>query len=160
LPASTRPASNARSSGSSDQRSPNSSADHSCCIRFRPHSSGRPYAPKPEHVTPDGQIAQLSGHWPILWRPILGRSPRRSSPSTSSSFSPIGRTARRAASSGASRPRPGAWPFSVRGLVGPDGERWVRVQGHLPLSAAAACVRAIEQLFAERRHRSKSTIPA
>ena len=43
-----------------------------------------------------------------------------------------------------------ARPFSVRGLVGPDGERWVPVHGHLPLSAAAACVRAIEQLFAER----------
>jgi D-lactate dehydrogenase (cytochrome) len=42
-----------------------------------------------------------------------------------------------------------ARPFSVRGMVGQQGERWVPVHGHLPLSAAPACVAAIEALFAE-----------
>ena len=44
-----------------------------------------------------------------------------------------------------------ARPFSVRGMVGPDGERWVPVHGILPLSAAAACFSAVEALFAERQ---------
>ena len=35
-----------------------------------------------------------------------------------------------------------ARPFSVRGLVGQDGERWVPVHGNLPLSAAAPCLEA------------------
>ena len=43
-----------------------------------------------------------------------------------------------------------ARPFSVRGMVGPEGERWVPVHGNLPLSAAAGCFAAIEALFAER----------
>jgi D-lactate dehydrogenase (cytochrome) len=42
-----------------------------------------------------------------------------------------------------------ARPFSVRGMVGQQGERWVPVHGHLPLSTAAACVAAIEAAFAE-----------
>ncbi len=40
-----------------------------------------------------------------------------------------------------------ARPFSVRGMVGQEGERWVPVHGHLPLSAAAACVAAIEAVL-------------
>jgi hypothetical protein len=43
-----------------------------------------------------------------------------------------------------------ARPFSVRGMVGQQGERWVPVHGHLPLSQAAACVKAVETLFEER----------
>lgn len=51
-----------------------------------------------------------------------------------------------------------AKPFSVRGMVGPQGERWVPVHGYLPLSAAAACLVDIEALFRTRdaeiaRHR-------
>ena len=34
-------------------------------------------------------------------------------------------------------------PYSVRGLVGPDGERWVPVHGFLPLSRAQACMAAL-----------------
>jgi FAD/FMN-containing dehydrogenase len=43
-----------------------------------------------------------------------------------------------------------ARPFSVRGMVGQAGERWVPVHGHLPLSTAPACVAAIEAVFAAR----------
>ena len=43
-----------------------------------------------------------------------------------------------------------ARPFSIRGMVGQDGERWVPVHGHLPLSAARACLEAVQALFAER----------
>jgi len=50
-----------------------------------------------------------------------------------------------------------ARPFSVRGMVGQQGERWVPVHGHLSLSAAPVCLQAIEALFADhdaaiRRH--------
>lgn len=50
-----------------------------------------------------------------------------------------------------------ARPFSVRGMVGQQGERWVPVHGHLSLSAAPVCLQAIEALFMEqdaaiRRH--------
>ncbi len=41
-----------------------------------------------------------------------------------------------------------ARPFSVRGLVGEAGERWVPVHGHLPLSTARDCFHAVERLFA------------
>jgi D-lactate dehydrogenase (cytochrome) len=43
-----------------------------------------------------------------------------------------------------------ARPFSVRGMVGQQGERWVPVHGHLPLSTAPACIQAIETLFEHR----------
>ena len=43
-----------------------------------------------------------------------------------------------------------ARPFSVRGLVGPEGERWVPVHGNLPLSRAAACLGAVQDYFASR----------
>jgi D-lactate dehydrogenase (cytochrome) len=33
-----------------------------------------------------------------------------------------------------------AKPYSIRGLVGPDGERWVPLHGVLPLSRARACM--------------------
>ena len=36
-----------------------------------------------------------------------------------------------------------AKPYSVRGLVGPDGERWVPIHGILPLTRAAACMNAL-----------------
>jgi D-lactate dehydrogenase (cytochrome) len=42
-----------------------------------------------------------------------------------------------------------ARPFSVRGMVGQQGERWVPVHGYLPLSTAADCMRAVAALFAE-----------
>ncbi|MCC7425693.1 MAG: FAD-binding oxidoreductase [Alphaproteobacteria bacterium] len=36
-----------------------------------------------------------------------------------------------------------AKPYSIRGFVGPDGERWVPVHGVLPLSRAQACFGAL-----------------
>lgn len=36
-----------------------------------------------------------------------------------------------------------AKPYSIRGMVGPDGERWVPVHGILPLSRARACMAAL-----------------
>ncbi len=36
-----------------------------------------------------------------------------------------------------------AKPYSVRGLVGPDGERWVPIHGILPLTRAAECMDAL-----------------
>ncbi|WP_439596911.1 FAD-binding oxidoreductase [Falsiroseomonas sp.] len=41
-----------------------------------------------------------------------------------------------------------ARPYSIRGLVGPGGERWVPVHGMLPLGAAAACLAALEAEYA------------
>ena len=43
-----------------------------------------------------------------------------------------------------------ARPFSLRGMVGQDGERWVPVHGHLPLSSAHDCLHAVEAVFAAR----------
>ncbi len=43
-----------------------------------------------------------------------------------------------------------ARPFSVRGMVGQAGERWVPVHGTLPLSAAAGCLAAVEA-YLDRR---------
>jgi FAD/FMN-containing dehydrogenase len=40
-----------------------------------------------------------------------------------------------------------AKPYSIRGFVGPDGDRWVPVHGILPLSAARACMAALRALF-------------
>lgn len=37
-----------------------------------------------------------------------------------------------------------ARPYSIRGLVGPEGERWVPVHGMLPLASARACLAALE----------------
>jgi FAD/FMN-containing dehydrogenase len=37
-----------------------------------------------------------------------------------------------------------AKPYSIRGLVGPDGERWVPVHGVLPLSRARECMAALQ----------------
>lgn len=36
-----------------------------------------------------------------------------------------------------------AKPYSIRGMVGPDGERWVPVHGILPLSRASDCMAAL-----------------
>jgi D-lactate dehydrogenase (cytochrome) len=36
-----------------------------------------------------------------------------------------------------------AKPYSIRGMVGPQGERWVPVHGILPLSRARACMAAL-----------------
>ena len=41
-----------------------------------------------------------------------------------------------------------AKPYSIRGLVGPDGERWVPVHAILPLSRAEACMRALQAKLA------------
>lgn len=46
-----------------------------------------------------------------------------------------------------------ARPFSVRGMVGPDGERWVPVHGILALSRAEACFAALEAHLADRAPR-------
>ena len=40
-----------------------------------------------------------------------------------------------------------ARPYSVRGLVGPDGERWVPIHGILPLTRAGACMSALLAKF-------------
>jgi FAD/FMN-containing dehydrogenase len=42
-------------------------------------------------------------------------------------------------------------PYSIRGFVGPDGDRWVPVHGILPLSEARACMAALQGLFASRQ---------
>jgi len=41
-----------------------------------------------------------------------------------------------------------AKPYSIRGFVGPDGERWVPVHGVLPLSRARACMAALQDHLA------------
>lgn len=41
-----------------------------------------------------------------------------------------------------------AKPYSIRGLVGPDGERWVPVHAVLPLSRAEDCMRALQAKLA------------
>lgn len=38
-----------------------------------------------------------------------------------------------------------ARPYSIRGFVGPEGERWVPVHGMLPLGTAQACLHALER---------------
>ncbi len=43
-----------------------------------------------------------------------------------------------------------ARPFTIRGALGPKGERWVPVHGILSLSQAEGCVKAIEARLAER----------
>lgn len=43
-----------------------------------------------------------------------------------------------------------ARPYSIRGFIGVDGERWVPVHGILPLSRAAACFRSLEAALAAR----------
>ena len=40
-----------------------------------------------------------------------------------------------------------AKPYSIRGFVGPAGERWVPVHGILPLSRARACMAALQAHF-------------
>lgn len=42
-----------------------------------------------------------------------------------------------------------AKPFSIRGMVGPEGERWVPVHGILPLSRAVGALAALEAVIAE-----------
>jgi D-lactate dehydrogenase (cytochrome) len=37
-----------------------------------------------------------------------------------------------------------ARPYSIRGFVGPDGERWVPMHGMLPLGTAQACLAALQ----------------
>jgi D-lactate dehydrogenase (cytochrome) len=44
-----------------------------------------------------------------------------------------------------------ARPFSVRGMVGPDGERWVPVHGIFALSRAAAAMAAMEAMILVRK---------
>lgn len=44
-----------------------------------------------------------------------------------------------------------ARPYSIRGMVGPDGERWVPVHGLLPLGAARDAMRAIAACLAEHQ---------
>ena len=41
-----------------------------------------------------------------------------------------------------------ARPYSIRGFVGPEGERWVPVHGMLPLGTAQACLRALGERIA------------
>lgn len=42
-----------------------------------------------------------------------------------------------------------AKPYSIRGMVGPEGERWVPVHGILPLSRAQACMAALQERIAQ-----------
>jgi D-lactate dehydrogenase (cytochrome) len=42
-----------------------------------------------------------------------------------------------------------ARPYSIRGFVGPEGERWVPVHGMLPLGAARDCLVALEARLSE-----------
>jgi FAD/FMN-containing dehydrogenase len=44
-----------------------------------------------------------------------------------------------------------AKPYSIRGFVGPDGDRWVPVHGILPLSKARACMAALQVFFASHQ---------
>lgn len=44
-----------------------------------------------------------------------------------------------------------AKPYSIRGFVGPDGERWVPVHGILPLSRARDAMAALQAHFAHHR---------
>lgn len=41
-----------------------------------------------------------------------------------------------------------AKPFSIRGMIGPDGERWVPVHGIVPLSRAVSAMAALETAIA------------
>lgn len=50
-----------------------------------------------------------------------------------------------------------AKPYSVRGMVGPQGERWVPVHGILPLSRARACMAALRAHLAARAQELSST---
>ncbi len=43
-----------------------------------------------------------------------------------------------------------AKPYSIRGFVGPAGERWVPVHGILPISRARACMAALQAALASR----------
>jgi D-lactate dehydrogenase (cytochrome) len=50
-----------------------------------------------------------------------------------------------------------AKPYSVRGMVGPQGERWVPVHGILPLSRARACMAALRAHLATQAAALSST---
>ena len=50
-----------------------------------------------------------------------------------------------------------ARPYSVRGMVGPQGERWVPVHGILPLSRARACMAALRAHLAAQATELAST---
>ena len=50
-----------------------------------------------------------------------------------------------------------AKPYSIRGLVGPQGERWVPVHGILPLSRARACMAALRAHLAAHAAELAST---
>ena len=46
-----------------------------------------------------------------------------------------------------------AKPFSIRGFLGLEGERWVPVHGVFPMSKAQDVVKAVDAFFAERQSR-------
>jgi D-lactate dehydrogenase (cytochrome) len=50
-----------------------------------------------------------------------------------------------------------AKPYSIRGLVGPEGERWVPVHGVLPLSRAQECMAALVAHIDSREDELKRT---
>jgi D-lactate dehydrogenase (cytochrome) len=50
-----------------------------------------------------------------------------------------------------------AKPYSIRGMVGPQGERWVPVHGILPLSRARACMAALRAHLAAQAAELAST---
>ncbi|MDN2580485.1 FAD-binding oxidoreductase [Aquibium sp. ELW1220] len=47
-------------------------------------------------------------------------------------------------------------PYSVRGMLGPNGERWAPVHGILPLGRIAGATRAVEHFFADARPRMEA----
>lgn len=47
-------------------------------------------------------------------------------------------------------------PYSVRGMLGPKGERWAPVHGILPLGRIAGATRAIDRFFADARPRMEA----
>ena len=44
-----------------------------------------------------------------------------------------------------------AKPYSIRGMVGPDGERWVPIHGVLPLSKANECMQALQAALKDKQ---------
>jgi D-lactate dehydrogenase (cytochrome) len=88
------------------------------------------------HVTVEGHDQHAADHALAALRPLWAGSGREVEPSV-----PIAMHAR---------------PYSIRGIVGIAGERWVPVHGVFPLSKAPAVVRAVEAFFDRHGDRLKT----